>query len=375
MAKSMSSSTKFKVAEKNAECVNRSNLESRTKSFCSQLKLYERNHCTEVLMQSQFSSNVHASRNNGFVQTVIDCYNHHHNLVIRPDDIWIAILTQFSFYINKNAEEFRGKFVNFDGKMELIVRINGSLRLAPYDLFVTKTTDKIYDNLVDKSVKDWILPNFSTTDTNDKIACGIVFMATTKKYFDFGCCLQCGIPNITLEGTVGDWENILQRLEKLKTYKLDKWYDMLKKILKEFVAAKNEKANIEFLNRICHHLGGASGPRFISGWLTAFAVFNEDGNWTDHKDNASLTMFSRISVEQEWPVINIAAIPSGIVNVNVKIAEGSVVHESVMFAGHVGYKVLKDKCTLQPQIGWGIALKQTVPEVETYYENAKRSKR
>ena len=30
---------------------------------------------------------------NGFVDTVIAAYNTHHSLVVRPDDVWIAILT------------------------------------------------------------------------------------------------------------------------------------------------------------------------------------------------------------------------------------------------------------------------------------------
>lgn len=228
-------------------------------------------------------------------------------------------------------------------------------------------SEKIDENLVDKTVKDWILPNFTTTTTNDIISCGIVFMAVTKKYFDFKCCLMCGIPNVTLEGTVADWKDILNRLEKLKSYKLDQWYDMLKTILEEFVAAKENKANVEFWNRICHHSGGGSGPSYISGWLTAFAVFDEDGNWTDHSSSDR----SRGRSNEPWPFIDIDAIPTGIVTVDVKIAEGSKEYASVMFGGHVGYKVLEDDCTLQPEIGWGIALKLTTEEIEKIHETAR----
>ncbi|XP_037039492.1 uncharacterized protein LOC119076691 isoform X1 [Bradysia coprophila] len=357
-------STKFRVSGKKPECF-KSFSEKKTAektSICLQSQLYNQNHCTEVLMESPYSSRAHPS-NNGFIRTVIDCYNDHHNLVIRPDDIWTAILTQFSFYINKNAEEFRNQFVNFEGKKELVVTIGGTLRAAPYDLFVTKMTEKIDENLVDKTVKNWILPNFSTTTTEDMISCGIVFMATMKKYFEFTCCLMCGIPYITLEGTLADWESILSRLEKLKDYKLDKWYEMLKPILEEFIAAKNNKPNVEFWNRICNNLGGGSGPSYISGWLTAFAVFDVEGNWTDHG-----------SQEYEvgpWPVIDMDKIPTGIVAVDVKIVEGDVTYESVMFAGHTGFEVLRDNYTLKPQIGWSISLKLSAAEVEKFHETAR----
>lgn len=48
---------------------------------------------------------------NGFVNAIVEAFNHHHHLVVRPDDIWLAILTQFSSYVNAHAEELRGHFV------------------------------------------------------------------------------------------------------------------------------------------------------------------------------------------------------------------------------------------------------------------------
>ncbi|KAG4078319.1 hypothetical protein HA402_013029 [Bradysia odoriphaga] len=363
MSDSTSSSTKFRVSDKEPERFKSFSKKTAEKtSICLQSQLFHQNHCTEVLMESPYSSRVQPS-NNGFVRTVITCYNNHHNLIIRPDDIWMAILTQFSFYINKNAEEFRNQFVNFDGKKELVVTIGGTLRAAPYDLFVTKMTEKIDENLVDKTVKNWILPNFSTTTTEDTISCGIVFMATMKKYFEFTCCLMCGIPYVTLEGTLADWESILSRLEKLKEYKLDKWYEMLKPILEEFIAAKSNKPNIEFWNRICNRSGGGSGPSYISGWLTAFAAFDVEGNWTDH------------SMQEDevgpWPLIDMDKIPTGIVAVDVKIVECDATYKSVMFAGHTGFDVLHDNSTLKPLIGWSIALKLTADEVDKFHEIAR----
>ncbi|KAJ7478280.1 hypothetical protein FB451DRAFT_1172615 [Mycena latifolia] len=35
---------------------------------------------------------------NSFVDTVLCAYTHHHALVIRPDDVWLAVVSQFSFY-------------------------------------------------------------------------------------------------------------------------------------------------------------------------------------------------------------------------------------------------------------------------------------
>lgn len=54
------------------------------------------------LLQSTFSSkDVNIATimptMNGFIDSAVFAYAHHHDLVIRPDDVWIAILSQFNF--------------------------------------------------------------------------------------------------------------------------------------------------------------------------------------------------------------------------------------------------------------------------------------
>lgn len=239
--------------------------------------------CTEVLQSSQFSTRDWFS-DNGFVNTLEKCNGGHHNLVLRPDDVWATIMTQFSFYINKHAEEFRTKFVKFEGKKELrLGALAASIRSAPYDLLVKAMSEQIHENLVDPEVKKWILPSFSTTTDNDLVTVGVIFMATMKRYFSYAFDISmCGIPWITLEGTIDDWKDVYSRLDKLKEYKLEKWYNMLKPILREFVNAKKGKVNKSFWQRVCHHdsdgfMSGAT--EYLSGWITAFCVFDEDGNW------------------------------------------------------------------------------------------------
>lgn len=109
-----------------------------------------------------------------------------------------------------------------------------------------------------------------------------------------------------------------------------------------------------------------SGSRYISGWLTAFAVFDENGNWTDEGQPRKQDTERVI-----WPQINIEKIPTGIVNVDLKLFDNAKQYESVMFAGHIGYNVLEDNCTLQPKIGWAIALKLTANEVEEAHQRGR----
>ncbi len=83
----------------------------------------------EHIIQSSFSDPdlshlpVEAS-NNGFVDAAIGAYNGHRNLIIRPDDVWLAILTQFNLYVNAHPEELRHHFVAHEGQKELEIGAN-----------------------------------------------------------------------------------------------------------------------------------------------------------------------------------------------------------------------------------------------------------
>jgi len=144
----------------------------------------------------------------GFVQSVVYCYRNHYNLVIRPDDVWTAIMVQFSLYVNKNAESLRSQFVNHEGQKELKVYFGPGIPIKElnYPLLVTKMRSLISDNL--KSTSNWIIPDFTTTTVDDQVINGVVLMATMEKYFSYKFRVGCGIPNISLLGTAEDWKKL-----------------------------------------------------------------------------------------------------------------------------------------------------------------------
>jgi hypothetical protein len=337
-----SSSITFKTSDKDPEKVE--TRQKKEKHVAEYLSQYRENKCTRILQGTDFKGAFPNS--NGFVNTVVESYNHHHNLVIRPDDIWTAIIIQFSFYVNANAEEFRNKFVNFEGKKKLEIRVKGCLTSAPYDLCVKLMSEEIHKNLVDDEVKNWILPKFTTTTQDDYITNGVVFMATMKKYFSYQYTIFCGIPSVTLHGTVEDWQNLRNRLKKLNNYKLEKWVYLLEPIVDQFIRARSGDIDMDFWQKICHYSGGGSGPEYISGWITAFCVFNEEGEWQGY-----------VLEDKTWPIIDTDDIPVGVVEVDILIDDNGTEYKSVMFAGHMGKAVLEDGCTLQPKSGWVIALK------------------
>jgi hypothetical protein len=216
------------------------------------------------IIQSSFtttSTGITPSKN-GFVHTVTDAYNNHNALSIRPDDVWLTIVIQFSFFINGNAELLRSQFVAHDGKKELVITANGTKHTVDFGAVAECMTAEIEKNVVDPSLREWIMPDFSTTTRNDTIACAIAAMATMKEYFSYTCCILCGIPRVTLEGKKKDWENILKRLEKLKQYgvKTIAWYHLLFPVISRFVKAFDDPMRRRILS---------SGERSLITWQVA----------------------------------------------------------------------------------------------------------
>jgi hypothetical protein len=223
-------------------------------------------------------------KGNGFVDTVISAYSQHHALIIRPDDVWLAILTQFNFFVNANAELLRTQFVQHKGKKHLVVRGVGTRYSVDFGAMTRAMVGLIEKNIVDPELREWILPKFSTTTLTDTTASAVIMMATLKKYFSYEFHLTCGIPRVTLEGEKSDWIDILGRLEKLKEYGVQTiaWYHLLHPVISRFVAAfdaPSSPENVDFWQRVAHYHHLGSGSDHYSGWINAFNVFSPTGDW------------------------------------------------------------------------------------------------
>jgi len=293
----------------------------------------------------------------GLVDVATTAYNQHHDLVWRPDDVWQAILTQFSLYVIKNAEVLRDKFVDFKGKKELTIVALGTLYTADFgDLAKRMVDEQIIKNIKDPTISQWILPKFTTTTENDRVVASVTMMATFKEYFEYSLMLSCGLPSVTLLGTVDDWKLLCQKVDRLLEFDNDdghmrKWWQLLTVVLDEFVKAKTGQDNSKFWEKICHFSCGSGVPS-LSGWISVFGVFNKDGKWQG--DNRILFIhFHRIKTD--WPVIEIADIPSGAISVPVHIDDNGTEYDGCMMAGQFAFD--GEGTSIQPRSDWCIAVK------------------
>lgn len=77
-------------------------------------------------------------------------------------------------------------------------------------------------------------------------------MGAMKNYFEYACYLECGIPAVTMLGTLDDWLEIRSRIERLnkmgKQYKeLSLWYNLLVIVLDEFINSYKFVINLKWV--------------------------------------------------------------------------------------------------------------------------------
>ncbi|KAF8063403.1 hypothetical protein FPV67DRAFT_241690 [Lyophyllum atratum] len=308
-------------------------------------------HPAKLLQSSVDGTQQVIVKKNGFVLGVVSAYNNHHNLVIRPDDVWIAIISQLNFYINAHAEELRDKFVDHSGKKDIIVTtMVSTLDQVNFGDLAIQMTGQIDMNVKDKSLSSWVLPNFSTTTPNDIVVCSALIMSTLKEYFRYVMMLGCGIPFITLEGTQADWQSILTRIDKIPEFGEEpkEWAQMLRVILKRFVRAfdtsRPPRADKEFWERMVHEQPGGSFTPFVSGWITAFCAWEPNGVFFAARKHSGSSFgpqppgwvrklkFDGVCFPRVWEA------PEGYAEVDVLVVDVRTGEEldCTMLAGHVG---------------------------------------
>ncbi|KAF7305577.1 hypothetical protein HMN09_00810900 [Mycena chlorophos] len=326
---------------------------------------------------------------NGLAYTLIKAYNDHHALILRPDDLWLAIIAQFSAFVNGNAELLRASFVAHDGKQQLTVE--SATPEPDFGDMAQRMGLLLEKNVVDPGLREWAVPSFSTTTDVDRTTASVLLMATLKAYFGYTFALRCGIPKITLEGERADWVGLLEKIEKLKEYGLETtaWYHLLHPVLARFVEAfdaPDSEENSNFWERVAHFQLGGSGPSYYSGWVNAFMVFDAEGKWTGYpldtnsrpndlppESLSAADFWSRYApsyVVNQTHILTLdhtpyhktdsMKVPAGYATVDVKLVIAGTEYPCAMAAGVMGIGAEKldeksekgDRQVLRPVVGW-----------------------
>ncbi|CZR52789.1 uncharacterized protein PAC_02666 [Phialocephala subalpina] len=386
-------SSKYRTAADNAAAL--------LKGACSsEVKKIKNDHIIQTSFQDiKNGSNIYP-RNNGFVDTAVDAYSNHQHLEIRAEDIWFSILSQLKIYINKHSEELRDMFVDHQGQKHLEILdlkdIQGdALWGIDWGKFSFKMSKMIANNIKDPSLREWILPQFTTTTKVDQAVASILMMATLQKFFTYGCGITCGLPSVTLLGQKSDWEKLATKAERLVTFgdEPKQWYELLKPILARFVLsfdAPDSEETKDFWQKIAHYSGGGSGPTYLSGWITAFCFWGGDGtsfHVPERNPGPGKEMFT---MADPTPILQLDnaryhrvesdEVPPGWASVPVELNDDGLITPCTMVAGSVGMKVkssgkeLHGRAgetgldTISIESGWWMYERKTDEELKTEKE-------
>ncbi|KAF4975028.1 hypothetical protein FZEAL_8135 [Fusarium zealandicum] len=300
-------------------------------------------HCQRII-QTSFTSNTlqeqHISPSeNGFVWSAYHAYSQHHHLTIRPEDVWFAILTQLSFFINANAEDLRAFFVSHEGQKELEVIKAGDLESTNFGSLAQHMASLISKNVKDPELGTWVMPNFSTTSDTDRVVASVLFMGAMQKYFSYTIGLTCGIPSVTLLGDISDWRDILGRLDRLEQLgdEPTQFSEMLRPILNQMIRSFEQPDDpkvIRFWNTIATRNPVDSGTDYITGWITAFCFW-------DDKGVAKRRLKTHVIGDVSYPRVKIDSVPVGFASVPVTVNDNGNELKSIMVAGSFGIQGLK----------------------------------
>jgi hypothetical protein len=221
-------------------------------------------------------------------EAVALAHNYHFPLVLDPDVVWLTIAQGLANHINNNAEKLRKRFVAHEGKKKIIIQRDAFAHGSPENDWpgaFAEFSSKIKESIGEHN-HSLIVADFSTTGPIERAASEVVLMDAMKSYFRYGMMTMCGIPSVSLDGKVEDWERILDKVNQWEVagppppgmqtldsmvpppaLDLEWWTDSLKVILRQFINAAKGNPDRAFWNDIYQESGGSGVPR-VGGWIS-----------------------------------------------------------------------------------------------------------
>ncbi|CAM9402061.1 unnamed protein product [Ectocarpus sp. 8 AP-2014] len=237
---------------------------------------------------------------------------------------------------------------------------------------------KIRENIKTPELADWFKPGFTTTTDTDEVAAAATAMASMQAYFSYEIQLSCGLPSVTLMGTVQDWKLLRAKVERLLDFEvkdnpegdvMEVWVGYLRKVCDGFVESAehpDSAETLQFWDKVVSHIGGGSGVSYITGWLAAFACFNKDGKFMGRNTKIPGTGLYRDNAvpdesdECEYPLVKTSEICHNVVSCPVNINDNGVEYDGTLFVGQVALEARNGGeggyPTIRPRNDWCLAV-------------------
>ena len=288
------------------------------------------------------------------VKVAHDAFYEHRPIAISPDDIWYCIAQGFATHVNLHAEALRKRFVQHAGKLKLVVN-RPDFQIGqpnPWPEAFAAFSSQIATHV--GKLRDLVVNDFSTTTPLTRASSEVCLMDAFQAYFEYEMRCGCGIPEVTLLGTVEDWRSVRRRAQMLSEYELAHWTDVLLPILDRFISTAEGNDEAEFWQSMFHYRSGSMGSA-LTGWIQA--LFPYIKTWDKLGPNPHLadwkTAWINRARNSAGPGLN--QIPSGLSSAPVKVSDERTgeTHEMRFVGGMFGVIESADG-VLSPEFGWAV---------------------
>jgi hypothetical protein len=161
-----------------------------------------------AISKFQNVSEIIAIHNTGYLSYLAKAWANHYSIILRPDDIWYLVLSQLTVIIGKNPSAYAFLFTKTpETKTEISVPTFDPTVINPESV-IAELRRLVPNNI------DLFIPKFTTTTPVMTLCQHIAFCDLVSPYYNYFTYL-CGIPNIDIQGTEGDWQKIVETLEAL----------------------------------------------------------------------------------------------------------------------------------------------------------------
>lgn len=296
-----------------------------------------------------------AKANYGAIEGYRIAYLNHFPIVISPNIFWLMILQGFSRHmeINDNSKRLRYKFVDFEGKKDIEIETGLNLFMASdeqWNLIIKKLLNETLKNInIDKTILETLNKNFSTSTKEAEVANNVTILSSFKKYFVYTIGGTCGIPEISIEGTIEDWKLLKEKIIEIGN--LDEeivfWTDELKDIVQKIIETlETKKPDINFYKNIVENTDKSTEckPDIINGWIIKFIPYDINNKKCDFKSSN----FDGLSIDQ---------IPSQIFNLPFRLIHltnrgNTKRYDAEIYSGFFGVRQDENTLSIRPVIGY-----------------------
>lgn len=268
-------------------------------------------------------------------------FHQHRPLVLSPDIIWLTIAQGLSAHINQDPEKHRDKFVSHQGQKQITIRrddfVPGTLE-NPWQETFTEFGLAIRED-IGNSLYQLIVSNFSTTGAVERAASEIALMETVSAFFSYDLVTLCGIPRVTLEGTVLDWVELAAKVDSLQKFcDTEFWVPALQNIAKQLVNTAEGEVDRSFWLDM-YKVDNMSGGPYIDGWISHLIPYVNGGEKNPCLRGGSIT-------ESQMPT-GISKVPFVWDNLGEQT-------QYEFLSGMVAVQQNPDTLALRPKIGWAV---------------------